>query len=156
MTDKSIEDVINTMKYMYNSGHGVIMEIEGKGQRIKFLENELSILNDKIEIEYFNKNEEKMENENKQKIIRFKSWKTYEPQEQKLGIIIGFMVRIERLSRNENTLLHNIINLIKKLYNLGYAKRIINNALYKMQLKMDSNIWKLARSFKINSLVGKK
>ena len=42
----------------------------------------------------------KMENENKQKIIRFKSWKSYEPQEQKLGIIIRFMVRIERLSRN--------------------------------------------------------
>lgn len=146
MTERNIQQLIVTMKHFYHNGCDVVMEIEESGQNINFLENKISIFRDNLEIEYFNKNEENIENENKQKIIRFKHWKSYEPEEQKLGLIIGFLTRISRLSNDENALLHNILCLIKELYLLGYPRRIINTALYKMELKTEQKIWKLARS----------
>ncbi len=94
MKEAKIDKLINIMKCFYNNNNGVVLGIEEKGQSVIFLENKISIFQDKFDIEYLNKNENNIEEKKNQKITRFKSWKSYEPEEQKNELIIGFMTRI--------------------------------------------------------------
>lgn len=142
-----VENIIKDLDGLYKNNSGVKLEIEEKGEKVNFLENEVSIYNNKIEIDYINKNEKSIEEKNKQSITRLKSYHSFDPIEQKIGTIIGFFIRVYRLTIREEDLLHCIGYIIKELEILKYPKNIIRNALYKMKIKTDNIIWNTAAYF---------
>ena len=143
---KKINNILKDVSGIYQNNSGVNLEIEESGGKVNFLENEISIYN-KLEIDYINKNENSIKKENKQRIIRIKSYNSFEPQEQKIGIIIGFFIRIARLTTKEEDLLHAINYFLKELNLLKYPKNIIRNAIYKMKIKTGESVWETANYF---------
>lgn len=60
-----VENIVKDLDGLYKNNSGVKLEIEEKGEKVNFLENEVSIYNNKIEIDYINKNEKLIEEKNK-------------------------------------------------------------------------------------------
>lgn len=133
-------EIILDLDGLYKNNSGVKLEIEEYGENITFLETKIWFEEDILNVEYFNKNEKTLVLK-KQKITRFKHYNSYEPKEQKLGMVIGNMLRISRLTINKEDLLHAIITFIQELKMLNYPNELIKNALYKMYLKTEKKIW---------------
>lgn len=139
--EDKINEIILDLDGLYKNNSGVKLEIEEYGKNITFLETKIWFEEDILNVEYFNKNEKTLVLK-KQKITRFKHYNSYEPKEQKLGMVIGNMLRISRLTINKEDLLHAIITFIQELKMLNYPNELIKNALYKMYLKTEKKIWR--------------
>lgn len=137
-----IDNSINDLKGLYNNGSGVELQIEDWGKHLQFLENEIYITNDKVYIEYFNKNGIK------RYITRFKSYKSYEPKIQKIGMIIGYLKRIERLSTSTSRFMLQVKLIIQELLDLHYPKGIIKKAIHGME-NSRKEIWEELNRIKI-------
>jgi len=128
---ENMDNIIKDLKGLYNNGSGVELQIEYWGKHLQFLENEIYITNNKLYIEYFNKNGIK------RNITRFKSYKSYEPKIQKIGMIIGYFKRIERLSTSASGFMLQVKRIIQELLDLDYPKNVIKRAIYGMKSKKE-------------------
>ena len=106
-----------------------------------FLEATVEISKHKIIVKHLNKNEEFINKFNKQKRFRYHHFESFTPDKQKMGTIIGTIIRMSRYTTNEPDLVASINLTIRELTLLEYPEKFIKKTLQKIYRK-DTKKWK--------------
>ena len=109
--------------------------IETEGNIIKFLEIILKIKNKKILIKHHNKNYEFIKQNKPQKFLNLIHFDSFAPMEQKIGVVIGTMLRVVNLSNNETQKLKDIFKMFWEFIFLGYTKNVMLKIFFKLKTR---------------------
>ena len=117
--------------------------IENEGFKAAFLEMIIKIKNKKIFLKHNNKNYEYIKQNQPQKFMNLINYNSFAPVEQKIGVVIGTMIRVSKLSNNDNQRIKDILKMFWEFISLGYTKNIMVKIFYclKIRHKQYINIW---------------
>ena len=98
----------------------------------KFLEATVHIRYHEISVSHWNKNDNTIRNSQRQKRFRYHHFESFTPKTQKMGTIIGTIIRMERYSSHKRDLIKSIHLTIEELMLLSYPMGFIQETLRKI------------------------
>ena len=105
-----------------------------------FLEATVIFSKHKITIKHLNKNQQFIEQRNKQKRFRYQHFESFTPNKQKMGTVIETAIRMSRYTSCKSDLIKSIKLTIQELKILLYPTQFIKKTLQKIYIK-DKLLW---------------
>jgi len=125
--------------------------IESEGNEVDFLEMKLKIINKQILTYHKNKNYEHIRQGEGQKFLNLIHFQSFTPIQQKIGVVMGSMLRVTNLANTYTQKMLDALQLFWEFVFLGYNKKTLLKAIYKLEhrnvfMNEQSKLWRDLRN----------